>query len=308
MTRTSFSPVTSPKRSLQLANLAGLLAIVMWSSLALLTTRTAAIPPFEVMFLSFLVPFVLSCITSALGVAGGFAAWRQPWGVWVSGFCGIFFYHAFYFFALKKAPAAQASLIAYLWPLLIVVLGSLCNGGRLKPACLLGASLGLLGTAVLLLPGWGGFSDAAIAGYLSAFAGALVWSSYSVWNKRYNGASPNVMGGICGGVAMAGLVCHLLFEQTVIPDAGNGVALLLLGLGPVGIAFFAWDYATKAGESQRIGALSYLAPLLSTLILVALDPGTFTWSILVAALLIVGGAVLAVGAAVRRLDLPRDAM
>lgn len=293
MPSTSATPAATPGKSVQFANLAGLLAIFMWSSLALLTTRTVGIPPFEVLFISFLVPFVLSCITSSLGIAGGFASWRQPWGVWVSGFCGIFFYHAFYFFALKKAPAAQASLIAYLWPLLIVVLGSLRSGGRLKRGCLLGGCLGLLGTALLLQPGSSGFSDEAIAGYLSAFVCALVWSSYSVWNKRYDGASPNVMGGICGLVSVAGLLCHLAFEQTVIPTASNAVALLLLGLGPVGIAFFAWDYATKAGEPQRIGALSYLAPLISTLILVSLDPATFTLSILAAALLIVGGAVLA---------------
>ncbi|MDP9530528.1 DMT family transporter [Pseudomonas protegens] len=272
----------------------GLTAVGLWSCLALLTTLTAGIPPFQLLYLSFAVAFIASVLILALRNVGGFSDWRQPWPVWALGFIGIFSYHALYFFALKFAPAAEASLIAYLWPLFIVLLSALGGHHRRIFKQLLGALLGLLGTLFILLQKETSVAHGSpIMGYLAALAGALVWASYSVLNRRFQQIPSSVIGGICGLVALAGWMCHLLFESPVQPNKQQWLAIIALGLGPVGLAFFAWDHATKYGHLGMLGALSYLAPLISTFLLFFAGKVEVQPIILLSALLIISGAIIA---------------
>lgn len=276
------------------ATAVGVTAVILWSSLALLTTLTEGIPPFELMALGFGIAFVASALILGRRGLAGFSSWRQPWGVWASGFAGIFVYHALYFFALKAAPAAEASLINYLWPLLLVLLSALAAGEKLHKRQMLGALSGLAGTAFIMQqhapqPG----AAMPVAGYLAAFGCALIWAGYSVFNRRYSAVPSSTIGGICGLVAVAGLICHLLFETTVRPDLHQWAAIIVLGLGPVGLAFLAWDHATKHGNLATLGALSYLAPLISTVLLIATGRSQAGPILIVAALLIIIGAVIA---------------
>ncbi|MGE7958879.1 DMT family transporter [Pseudomonas sp. NPDC089530] len=287
------STALTPSRS-GAATVIGVIAIVLWSCLALLTTLTAGIPPFQLLTLSFAVACGASLALLGLRGRAGFRGWRQPWPVWALGFGGIFAYHALYFFALKAAPAAEASLIAYLWPLLIVLLAARSGGERLRARQLTGALLGLAGTALIMRQRASDPSGAMpVAGYLAAFACALVWSGYSVLNRRFSAVPSSLIGGVCGLVAVAGLLCHLAFESPVQPDLMQWLAILGLGLGPVGLAFFAWDHATKHGNLPTLGALSYLAPLISTLLLIGIGQSQASPWLLVPALLIIAGAVLA---------------
>lgn len=282
-------------RRARVATAVGLVAIGLWAALALLTTLCAGLPPFELLTLSFAVAFCLSVLILARRGGGAFRAWRQPVSVWAFSFIGIFSYHALYFTALSRAPAAQASLIAYLWPLLIVLLSTLSKRQSFRARHLLGAVLGFCGSALVILGPDAGTADVAFpwAGYAAAAAGALVWSSYSVLNRRFQHVPSEFIGGVCGLVALAGLGAHLVFERTVAPDAVQWGAVFLLGAGPVGIAFFAWDHATKHGHISLLGALSYLAPLLSTLLLLLFGLTPMSWSIVAAAILIVLGAAIA---------------
>ena len=251
------------------ATLIGGIAVLLWSLLALFTTWAGDIPPFQLLALSFIVAFAVSLVVVLLkGKRPSLR--RQPVGAWVLGVSGLFGYHFFYFMALGNAPAVDASLIAYLWPLLIVVFSALLPGERLRWFHLAGAAMGLAGAALLVTGGGSVTFDSRYSlGYLSAIAGALTWASYSVANRRYGKVPTDVVTGFCGIVAVLGAFCHFLFETTVVPSATQWGAVVLLGLGPVGAAFFVWDYGTKHGKIQVLGAFSYAAPLLSTLILIA---------------------------------------
>ncbi len=275
------------------ATAAGVLSILLWSALALLTTATRNVPPFELLGLSFAV--ACACGMAVLGLGGrtALARLRAPWPAWLLGFCGLFFYHALYFTALKQAPPAEASLIAYLWPLLIVLFSAARPGERIRPLHLLGAVLGLSGTALLVLRDHGGTGHASALGYLAALGCALVWSGYSVLNRRFADTPSEAIAGVCGAVAVAGMLCHFLLERTVVPDARQWAAIVALGVGPVGLAFFAWDFATKHGRLALLGTLSYLAPLLSTLLLIATGAARAGVSVLAAAVLIILGAAVA---------------
>lgn len=269
-------------------------AILLWAMLALLAVTTRGIPPFETLCIS----FGIACLSGLawLCVRGQLGMLRQPVKAWMIGFLGLFAYHALYFTAMDNAPPAQAGLISYLWPLLIVLFAALLPGGKLSARHLVGALMGLCGTALLLLGRHAGcelhVSQNAITGYLCAFAAAFVWSGYSVANRRISSVPSELIIGVCGLVSVAAAVVHGLTEPTILPDTVQWGALVGLGLGPVGLAFLLWDFATKHGDLALLGTLSYAAPLLSTGLLVISGRASFTLVLSLAALLIIGGAIV----------------
>ena len=276
------------------ATFIGFTAIVLWSLLALLTAWSGTIPPFE-----------MTAITFAIGAMVGLIYFRSK-GRWphipkgqskavLLGIAGLFLYHFLYFTALRNAPAVEASLIAYLWPLLIVVGSALMPGEKLKTHHVLGALLGLGGAALILVSRGGGFSGGGSAlGYGAAIGCAFTWAAYSLAARRFADVPTDAVVLYCAATSLLSLLCHFAFEVTVWPDdAFQWAAIVALGLGPVGIAFFTWDIGCKNGDIQILGASSYAAPLLSTLVLIVAGVTAPNITIFLACLLITLGAVIA---------------
>jgi drug/metabolite transporter (DMT)-like permease len=276
------------------ATLIGTIAVLLWALLALFTTAVKSIPPFELVSLCFMVATVFSALWISRKGGGAFRALRQPVGAWILSVGGLFGYHFFYFVALANAPAVDASLIAYLWPLFIVLLSALLPGEKLRWYHVAGAVCGLGGAAVLVSKGQGFVFDPAFSlGYGAALACSLLWSGYSVLNRRYRAVPVEAVCGFCGATAILGFVTHGLLETWVTPDFIQWLAIAGLGLGPVGAAFFVWDYGTKHGDIQVLGVSAYAAPLLSTLILIAFGRASASPAVIWGCMLIVGGALLA---------------
>lgn len=279
------------------ATLIGLVAILLWASLALLTTATGNLPPFQVLAIGFGIAAVLGLVRATLRGTAGWRELRQPLPALALSTFALFGYHALYFIALKRAPAVEANLLNYLWPLLIVVFAGLIGGVAVRPGQWLGTALGLVAAVLLVTRGHGlQVEPAHVPGYLAALGAALIWSLYSVLNRRHADVPTAAITVSCAGVAVLGTVAHLLSEQTVVPTAGQWVVLLLMGIGPVGAAFWLWDHGTKHGDIALLGSLSYLAPLLSTLLLVASGRAEAHWIQAVAVALLLAGAWLSVRA------------
>ena len=277
------------------ATLIGFIAVLMWSLLALFTTATGQVPPFQLAAMTFAMAFLLALgkwLLRGENVMGHLA--HRP-VVWAVGVGGLFGYHFFYFLALRQAPVVEASLIAYLWPLLIVLFSALLPGERLRWWHLAGTLTALAGAALLILANQDFSAGLRLApGHFAALAGAFIWAGYSILSRRLGDVPTDAVGGFCGVTALLALGAHLAFEFTVWPSgAVQWLAVAGLGLGPVGLAFFCWDHGVKHGHIQALGASSYAAPLLSTFVLVLFGFAPATWSIALACLLITGGAVLA---------------
>ena len=272
------------------ATLAGLAAILLWSSLALLTTLTGELPPFLVLAIGFGIGTVAGLLQAARSGAAGMRSMRAPWPALLLATAGLFGYHALYFFSLKHAPPVEANLINYLWPLLIVLFSGLLPGVRLHPGHFAGAGLGLLAAILLVTGGRGVQVDpAAAAGYAAAFAAAVCWAGYSVLNRRYAQVPSHAIVPACAAVALLGGLAHLVFEPRHVIAPGQWLALVAMGIGPVGAAFWLWDAGTKRGDIALLGGLSYLAPLLSTLLLVLAGRAQPHWvQALAVALLLIG--------------------
>lgn len=275
------------------ATLIGFSAIVMWSLLALMTASSGKVPPFQLAALCFTIGTAIGLV-ALISRPGRFKRLRQPWQVWLVGVVGLFGYHFLYFTALRNAPAVEAGLIAYLWPLLIVVGSALLPGERLGWQHICGALAGLAGMALIVSKNGLSFDDQYTFGYAAALLCAFTWSAYSLLSRRFGSVPTDVVTGFCAATALLALICHLGLEQTVWPQGRiEWLAVAGLGLLPVGAAFYAWDYGVKHGNIQILGTASYAAPLLSTLVLVAAGVGSADWRVGIACLLITGGAVLA---------------
>ena len=276
------------------ATLTGFGAIALWATLATLTTFSGQVPALLLNGLTFSIGG-LAGLAIVLRRPGGLSLFRQPLSAWVLGVGGLFGYHALYFAALRLAPPAEAGLVNYLWPLLIVLFSALLPGERLKPYHVLGALLGLAGV-VLVVAGQSGanLSLSHGKGYLLAFAAAFVWAGYSVLSRRFASVPTEAVAGFCLATAALSFLGHALFETTQWPvSGGEWLAVIALGLGPVGAAFFLWDVGMKRGDIRVLGAASYLAPLFSTLILLLFGRASMSLSLAIACLLITAGAILA---------------
>jgi drug/metabolite transporter (DMT)-like permease len=286
-------PSALPARSSHTAaHLSALGAIALWATLASLGVALASVPPFLLTG--------LALIVGSVPTWPHWRAWRVRPAALALGVYGLFGYHLLLFIGLRNAPPVQANLVNYLWPLLMVVLAPACLPGlRLRPLHGAAALLGLGGAALAILGGHevqAGFAW----GYLPAFGAAIVWATYSLGTRRFaerGEAFPTAAIGLFAVLSgLLALGCHLLWEPAPTLSGRDALLIAAMGLGPLGVAFFLWDRALKGGDPRTIAVLSYLTPLASTTLLALTTGRELTPTLGVAALMIVGAALLALRA------------
>jgi drug/metabolite transporter (DMT)-like permease len=267
------------------ASLYALGAIALWATLASLGVVLRHVPPFLLTGLGLVIGSVPSWPLAR--------QWKVPARTLALGVYGLFGFHFLLFIALRLGPPVQANLVNYLWPLLIVVLAPvLLPGMRWKAAHVLAALAGFAGAAIAILGGAASADTAWSWGYLPALASACIWATYSLGTRRV-ASFPTAAIGLFGLVSgLLSLACHWWLEPAVSLSGRDWLFIALLGLGPLGAAFFLWDRALKTGDARHIGILSYLTPLLSTALLVLVTGRALTPAIALAAALIIGAAVL----------------
>ena len=281
------------------STLIGFSAILMWSLLALLTVASGEVPPFQLAAMTFAIGGAIGAVWVTW--SGSWGALRQSPGAWALGVGGLFGYHALYFISLRLAPPAEAGLVNYLWPLLIVLFSGLLPGEKLRWYSVAGALIGFVGTAILFVGKGLAPTAGASTGYLAAFMAAFVWAGYSVLSRRLASVPTAAVAGFCLVTAVLAALCHLMVETTVWPqDFEEWEAVIALGVGPVGAAFYAWDIGVKRGDIRLLGVASYAAPVLSTLFLVLAGFAEARITLLLSALLIAGGGLLAAQDMLRR--------
>jgi drug/metabolite transporter (DMT)-like permease len=278
-----------------MATIIGSISILLWGTLALLTKLTGGqIPPFQMMAITFAIAFALMNARWWIQGHTGVQFIRQSPMAWCIGIVGLFGYHFAYFKAMTLAPAIEVSLLAYLWPLFIVLLSSLLPGESFRIPYVLGAILALLGCWLLVGVNSNGFAWEYLAGYMMAFMCALVWSSYSVLSRLIQAVPTDAVGWFCGVTSLLALISHLLWEDTHWPSETIAwLSIVGLGLGPVGIAFFTWDYGVKHGNIQLLGTLAYSTPLISVILLILAGFGQATSALIIASAFIVMGSFIA---------------
>jgi drug/metabolite transporter (DMT)-like permease len=272
------------------ADLLALGAIVLWASLATLATLLGDIPPFLLTGIGLIIGSLISIPLSGFRLS----AWKIPPQTLLVGVYGLFGYHLMLFIALQSAPAVEANLVNYLWPLLIVVLSPLFSKSlKLGLRAVIAAILGFVGAALAITSSGATSADAGLEpGYIFALAAAIIWATYSLLTTKLQ-AFPTSAIGLFGLVSgLLAIAAHFLLEEPAVISSSDWVLLVILGLGPLGGAFYFWDAALKIGDPRRIGLLAFLTPLLSTTLLLVVSGRELSVQLLAATALIVGGAML----------------
>ena len=276
--------------SLMRADLLALGAIILWASLATLATLLSEIPPFLLTGIGLVIGSLISIPLSGFKLS----AWKIPPRTLLVGVYGLFGYHLMLFIALQTAPAVEANLVNYLWPLLIVVLSPLFTKSlKLGLRAVIAAILGFVGAALAITSSGTTATGAGFeVGYLFALAAAIIWATYSLTTTKLPAFPTSAIGlfGLVSGVLA--IAAHFLLEEPAVISSSDWVLLVILGLGPLGGAFYFWDAALKIGDPRRIGLLAFLTPLLSTTLLLVVSGRELSVQLLAATALIVGGAML----------------
>ena len=266
--------------------LAALGAILLWGTLAALGASLAHLPP-----------FLLTGVALAIGCLPGLVrirAWKVPASTLALGVSGLFGFHFLLFMALRLAPPVEANLVNYLWPLLIVLLTPmLLPGWRLERRHVAAAGIGFLGAATAIGASPSPIDARAAAGFALAAASAVTWAVYSLGMRRVAPFSSWAIGGFAAASGALALACHALFESPAGFAPGDWARLAVLGLGPMGAAFYLWDYAMKRGDPRVVGTLAYATPVLSTAVLALATGRAWSWTLGLATLLVAGAAALA---------------
>lgn len=271
------------------ADLLALAAIALWGALAPLGVKLAHIPPFLLTGLGLLVGSVIALPLARFRLA----RWRVPLPTLVVGIYGLFGFHFLLFMALRHAPAVEANLINYLWPLGMVVMAPwFLQGVSLRARHVVAALIGFAGAAIAILGRGGAVSDGGgfQSGYVIALASAFVWASYSLLTRRLPTFPTAAVGGFAAASGGLSLLCHALLEPSMALTTQDMAWIAVLGLGPLGGAFFLWDAAIKLGDTRRIGLLAFATPILSTVLLLLTTGQPLQWNVAVAAALVVGAA------------------
>jgi drug/metabolite transporter (DMT)-like permease len=245
--------------------LSGLIAILMWSFLAVLVVYSGTTSP-----------LLLTAITLLIGafVLFSFNGYEKrdfsllkkiKFFDYLFVFSGIFFYTVFIYVSFKITNPVEANTLNYLWPIFLGVFSSFRARFKLSFYEFFGLFVSFLGVVFLFYGKEdGAFFDNIGIGHIFAFLAALVWALYSTFaqERQY---PQIIMIPVFIVSALFSLLIEFMFFETVFPIGIEWLAVFILGVFRISYAF--WDYGMKKGNILFLSSLAYAIPLLSFFLL-----------------------------------------
>lgn len=270
----------------------GALAIPLWALWPSLALRTAPVPPLQTLTLAFACGWVSFTLLHVHAGENAGKASGNPARAWIPALVYALALSGgdlCFLLALQRIPPAQANLLSYLWPVMLVVMSAAVGIFRLGLRQIAGLVLGFSGATILIWDGRVVLSAGGIA--LALLSGAL-WAAYCVFRLIWKGPTGNLLARGCGISTLLCALLHLALEPTVWPSATNVVATGIAGVVALGFGTFLWDMGFRRGDGHLLAVMAYATPLFSALLLAAFSNALLTSNLLVGALVIVSAGLL----------------
>ena len=221
----------------------------------------------------------------------------QPVKIWLLGIFGIFGFYVLYVLSLSQKASMESYLIVTSWPLLIVLLSIPFFKEKLTTKNIIGIFCALVG--IYLIIGKGRvpqFTIDSYVSYLYATLAAFIWALYSIFCKKIKELKKQAIANFCFSATILSGLCHFTQEQHVainlVTNLDITLIIIFLGVFPLGIAFFMWDFAMRYGDIKFVGTISYLGPIMGSILFIMLGVEQFSYIMVISLLLIVGGAFI----------------
>lgn len=271
-------------------------AVLFWATWPTLATIAGNAPPFLVFGLAAAIGFALAFLISVLrGSAPSFVRTRPQTVGLVA--VALLANNVLYLMAMPRIGPAEANVIAYLWPVLLVAILSVVRREKLALVSKVGILLAFVGAVLAIGPTFEqGFDQ---VGILLAFLSGLTFAAYAAIRSAAK-EKQEVIGPSMGLLALLALSAHWLFEDPANLSATQWLAIAGIGIAPLTLSNILWDKATRTGFVSTIAGVAYLTPIGSLALLAIFGVATVTWGAVLGAVFVVAGAVAASGLLTRR--------
>lgn len=209
------------------------------------------------------------------------------------GFLGVFLFFFFLFKALSILSAQEASIINFLWPIIVVVFSFFLLKEEFTIQKLLGIVLSFIGVFVVITKGnIFSFKLENVTGVFFALFGALFYGLFSVLSKKYNYERLTSTMFYYLFAFFYNLVAVVLFSSIPSVSWQQLFGLLWLGIFTSGIAFVSWFLALKYGDTARMANFIFLTPFLSLVYIYFLIGEKILLPSILGLLIIVAGIII----------------
>jgi drug/metabolite transporter (DMT)-like permease len=177
-----------------------------------------------------------------------------------------FMYYAFYSMSLSLIPAMEASMLNYLFPIMILISAVPINKEHINAFKIIAIVFGFLGTLIIVSKGnlcIIHFSN--LSGDLLGIGAALCWglfTNFGMKNKRDPYLSIYIYTLESFVLSAIGL---FTFSRFVVPDVLAFSGLIWIGLTVITGIFFLWFHILKVASVSFAASMSFLNPFVSLL-------------------------------------------
>lgn len=282
-------PISRERRALLYA----LISVVLWSTVATgFKLGLGELAPVQLLLLGCVVALVF--FAAARGFVSAKLSLCQHLAAAALGLVNPFAYYLILFEAYDRLPAHIAQPLNFTWAIALALLAMPLLRQRLSARAWLGVLIGYVGVVVILTKGeFDGVGHFDPLGVALALGSAVIWAWYWIMTVRLGiHPVPLMLTGFACATCVVAVVCWATagLPPLSLETIGYGA---WVGLLEIGIAFLLWQRAMAlTSQAGKLGALIFLAPFLSLVLIAAVLGEVIHPSAVVGLTLIAAGLVL----------------
>ncbi len=244
------------------------LCILLWASIPVATKKILTeLDNMQTLFYStILSTLVLATLLIFQKKIKGFKQYnKSQFGtMFFLGFLGNYLYYILLYGALSKTTAQEGFILAYTWPMMVLVLSFLVLKDKITTQKIVGIFISFFGIVIITTNGnITAFNLTNLHGDILALSGAFVFALFSVLGKKYNFDKTISVFIYFLSALIAVIPTTLIFSRITFPSFNVWPWIIYNGAFVNGISYIFWFKALEGGETHLVSNLLYLTPFIS---------------------------------------------